>query len=189
MAIGVALYAFSYFAIQHGFLSSKGNLVDQLNWQIGFYLHFIGGGIALGVGWSQFWAGLRNRNIQLHRTLGGVYVTSVLIAGAPSGIYLALFANGGFSNNLGFGMMGILWFFTTMKALIHIRNSEIDLHKVWMIRSYALCLAAVTLRIWLPLFIISGVSFNEAYLAVGWFCWVPNIIVAEWVISKQLVKD
>jgi len=151
-------------------------------------MHFLGGGVALLVGWSQFWSKLRNRNIKIHRFLGYVYVISALSSGVPGGIYLALHANGGFTNALGFGMLGIFWFFTTTKAFIHIRKVNIDKHQEWMIRSYALCLAAVSLRLWMPLFIFGfSIDPEQAYQAMGWFCWVPNLIIAEWLIHQNLV--
>jgi hypothetical protein len=44
-----------------------------------------------------------------------------------------------------------------------IRQRNITAHQKWMIRSYALTLAALTLRIYLPAFLISGTPFKEAY--------------------------
>jgi hypothetical protein len=55
-------------------------------------------------------------------------------------------------------------------------------HRAWMIRSYALCLAAVTLRLYLPLFGLAGLPFEVAYPAIAWLCWVPNLVVAEWLV-------
>ncbi len=54
-----------------------------------------------------------------------------------------------------------------------------------MIRSYALTFAAVTLRIYLPLSQIAGMPFDPAYQTISWLCWVPNLIVAEWIILRQ----
>jgi hypothetical protein len=54
-----------------------------------------------------------------------------------------------------------------------------------MIRSFALTFAAVTLRIYLPLAIIQnqGEFPLDAYRAIAWLAWVPNLIVAELVIA------
>jgi hypothetical protein len=59
------------------------------------------------------------------------------------------------------------------------------LHRAWMLRSYALTFAAVTLRIWLPLSQIAGIPFQEAYAAIAWLCWVPNLVVVEWFILRR----
>ena len=53
-----------------------------------------------------------------------------------------------------------------------------------MIRSCSLTLAAVTLRIYLPLSQLAGIPFAEAYQAVAWACWVPNLVVAEWRVLR-----
>lgn len=53
-----------------------------------------------------------------------------------------------------------------------------------MIRSYSLTLAAVTLRIYLPLSLALGVPFANAYQVISWLCWLPNIILAEWVVRR-----
>jgi hypothetical protein len=54
-----------------------------------------------------------------------------------------------------------------------------------MIYSYAACLAAVTLRIYLPLLTFLFQDFNKAYSLVAWLCWIPNIIVAHYIIKKN----
>jgi len=56
----------------------------------------------------------------------------------------------------------------------------------WMIRSYALTLGAVTLRIYIPLFLMQGVPFEQAYPAIAWLAWVPNLIIAEWVFVSAI---
>ena len=48
-----------------------------------------------------------------------------------------------------------------------------------MIRSFALTFAAVTLRLYLPLIPLLGLSFIDGYRAVSFLCWIPNLIIAE----------
>jgi len=141
-------------------------------------LHLGGGGIALGLGAFQLNAGLRSRHIRLHRISGRTYVISVLVGGL-SGLPLALASQGGMVAHVGFGLLACFWVFTTIRGFIFIRaGHDID-HRAWMIRSYALTFAAVTLRIYLPLSLAFGVQFATAYPAISWLCWVPNLFVAE----------
>ena len=183
--ISIAFYAFAYLFIDFPFLASKGKISDQMLWQVAFHMHFIGGGVALGLGWIQFLKGFRNKNINIHRTLGKIYISSIILVSAPGGMYLATLANGGFNNMMGFGMMAICWFTCTSMAYVRIRQSDVSNHEKWMIRSFALTLAAVTLRIEMPIMIISGINPEEAYQAIAWFCWVPNLMVAEWIIGRK----
>jgi hypothetical protein len=53
-----------------------------------------------------------------------------------------------------------------------------------MILSYACILAAVTLRIELPLLMISTQQPDLSYAIVAWACWVPNLLVAALFIRS-----
>jgi hypothetical protein len=81
--------------------------------------------------------------------------------------------------------LGLFWFFSTYKAYSSIRNKNIDAHKEMMIYSYAACLAAVTLRLWLPLLSSLFHDFTKAYLLVAWVAWIPNLVVAFYIIRRQ----
>ena len=185
--ISVGLYPIIYFVIDRkfGLLASKTDalLTDTL-WNTMFYTHIILGGIALLIGWLQFNKKLRLKNLNLHRKIGKVYVISVLLS-AISGFYIGLHATGGLSSKLGFTTMALFWFFSTLFAFTSIKKGNIIQHQKLMIYSYAACFAAVTLRIWLP--ILSNIfgGFLPAYRIVAWLSWVPNIIVAYFIIQYQ----
>ncbi len=167
-----------------GLLNSKSNeLLADIFWKTGFYTHIILGGLALFIGWTQFSLKLRNRNLRLHRQIGKVYVIAVLLS-SMAGIGIAFFATGGFISAAGFISLGIVWFYTTLMAYVHIRKKQIKLHQNMMIYSYAACFAAVTLRLWLPVLVIIFGDFITAYLIVAWLCWVPNMIVAYLIVRR-----
>jgi len=105
-----------------------------------------------------------------------------------AGLYLAFFATGGWIAGWGFGGLALSWLVATSMAYFSIRNKEIDKHQQWMIRSYALTFAAVTLRIYLPLSQVAQIEFIDAYRVIAWICWVPNLLVAEWIIRKQTLS-
>ena len=114
-----------------------------------------------------------------------MYVASVLLSGC-AGFGIAFAASGGLMGQLGFGTLSILWLFTTVQAFQAIRKRNISQHQNWMTRSYALCFAAVTLRLWLPIFLGAfGMSFDVAYPIIAWLCWVPNLAVAELIIGYR----
>jgi Predicted membrane protein (DUF2306) len=55
-----------------------------------------------------------------------------------------------------------------------------------MYRSYALTLAAVALRIYMPLSFALGIGFEDAYQVVSWLCWVPNLVFVEaWLLPRE----
>jgi uncharacterized membrane protein len=195
-SVTVGLYPLAYLLadMSYGLLASKSvELLQDNIWYTAFYQHIFLGAIALLIGWSQFSKRFRNKNSSAHRTLGKVYLIAVALSGT-AGLFIALYATGGFISILGFSGLAIAWLFTSLQAYVAIRKKEIDQHQYWMIRSYALCWAAVTLRIWLPLFQFGfGMDFFIAYKIIAWLCWVPNLIVAELIImnlrSPRIVRS
>jgi len=147
-------------------------------------VHIVGAMLAILIGPFQFLPGLRKgRWLKVHRWLGRTYLLSILFGGL-GGLYMAQFAYGGIISRFGFGALAILWLYTGYRAYKHIRNKEIEVHRQWMIRNYALTFAGVMLRIYLPLSMGLGFDFVTAYVIIAWLCWVPNLLVAEWIIRS-----
>ena len=187
LCILIGLYPIIYFLIDRrfGLLASKSQeLLSHQWWNLGFYGHIVLGGIALLIGWAQFSSNLRRKRKGLHRVIGKIYITAVLISGI-CGIYIAQYATGGISNVIGFTISGIVWLATTILAYQAIRNGKIKAHEGFMVYSYAVCFSAVTLRIWLPILIFIMGEFEPAYLIVGWLSWVPNLIVAYFIVKRK----
>nr|WP_295870410.1 DUF2306 domain-containing protein [uncultured Chitinophaga sp.] len=186
LAVIVGLYPSLYFVLgeKFGLLRSKPPaLLTNTLWRIGFYAHILPGGLALLIGWLQFSSRLRERKVQLHRQLGKVYVISVLIS-SLAGFCIGFTATGGLIAQAGFICLAIVWFATTLLAYTTIIKGNSLQHEKLMIYSYAACLAAVTLRLWLPLLVYELHQFVVAYRVVAWLCWVPNIFVA-WLIVRR----
>ncbi len=190
LAIAIGLYPLTYLIIDmrsNGLLASKSQeLLSTSIYNISFYIHIFLGAVALLIGWAQFSIKWRTKHLNLHRTVGKVYIISVLLSGI-AGLYIAYHATGGLPAKLGFSSLALLWLITTVSAYTTIRNKNIIAHQKWMIRSYALTFAAVTLRFWMPTIpIIFNIGFSESYPIISWLCWVPNIIFAEILIKRQI---
>ncbi|MDQ1088366.1 DUF2306 domain-containing protein [Siphonobacter sp. SORGH_AS_1065] len=186
MAILIGLYPTLYLFLdkKFGLLSTKDNgLFKNIFWSLSFYIHIISGGLALLIGWTQFSKKIRARNLTLHRQIGKIYVISALISALTS-LYIAIYSTGGLFTSLGFICLGFIWFYTTLTAFIQIKKGMIANHEKMMLYSYALCFAAVTLRIWLPLLVILFNDFISAYKIVAWLCWIPNLLIAFLIIKR-----
>ncbi len=185
LAVGIAFVSLRYFFIFPR-LASQGEFGAHFARYFPLLLpHIIGGVIALALGPWQFAESFRNRYLNLHRWLGRIYLLAVLL-GSIAGLGMATVSLGGLATHTGFGMLAGLWLLTAWLAYRRIRCGEIDAHREWMTRNYALTFAAVTLRLWLPLLVGAfRVEFMDAYRTVSWLCWVPNILVAEWLIHRH----
>ena len=141
--------------------------------------------LALLAGPSQFRADLRDRYRRLHRVLGRVYVIAGLGTGA-TGLFMSVYSFGGPITHAGFGVLAVLMLASTGLAFARIRAGDVASHREWMLRSFALVFAGVTLRIELPLLVAAyGGEFPLAYLWVSWLAWVPNLLWAEWWIRRS----
>lgn len=148
-------------------------------------LHIAGGVGALLAGPWQFSERLRRTALNFHRWLGRFYLLEVAL-GSAAGLAMATVSEAGLATHLGFGALAVLWFFTGLQAYRKIRHGDVAAHRRWMIRNFALTLAAVTLRNYLPLFLFAlHWKFEPSYIAVSWLCWVPNLVVAEWLVRRS----
>jgi hypothetical protein len=145
------------------------------------WFHFAGGAIALVVGPLQLARRLRERWAVPHRWLGGAYVIAVVASGLAA-LRMAPAAETGFAAGAGFATLAALWIGTTITALARILAGDREGHRRWMYRSYALTFAAVTLRLWIPALSAAGLAFAAIYPAIAWLCWVPNLLVVEWLV-------
>lgn len=150
-----------------------------------FPIHAAAATLALALGPFQFVRGLRGGHPALHRWIGRAYVAACLLGGV-AGLVLALGASTGPVSQAGFGLLALLWLGTTAQGWRMARQGRYATsHRDWMIRSFALTFAAVTLRLYVPLSLVLGLPFEESYRAISWLCWVPNLLVAELLLMRS----
>ena len=186
LAVVISLYpvAFAFVPGADGLFNSKDEvLLASTIYKPLFYTHTSFGGIALLFGSFQFFPKWRAKRLDLHRTFGKIYVVCVLLSGL-AGIYVSLYATGGMVSILGFLGLAISWLLTTIMAYTSIRKGNVTAHQKWMLRSYALCFAAVTLRIYLGISAAFGIAFMTIYPMLAWLSWVPNLMYVELRIAK-----
>jgi uncharacterized membrane protein len=146
--------------------------------RIALSLHALGGAIALLTGPLQFVSRFRESNWNRHRLLGWIYCGAVVLGWCAS-VWIAPHSQTGWAAASGFLTLGAAWIVTTGLAVRFIVRGDAITHRRWMIRSYALTAAAITLRIYLPLSIAFHWPFSIAYPAIAWLCWLPNALAAE----------
>jgi uncharacterized membrane protein len=143
---------------------------------------------ALLTGVMQFSEKLRRSRPRLHRRMGRIYASSCLI-GAAAGFVLAFGTSAGPIAGVGFGSLAIIWFYSTWLGWQRARAGQFASHRRWMIRSWALTLSAVTLRVYIPLFEIAGLPKMPSYQAIAFLAWVPNLIIAELLMRREAMTS
>jgi uncharacterized membrane protein len=149
-------------------------------------IHATASATALLIGSFQLLARVRRSWPWAHRWSGRVYVIACVIGGVSALVLSAGISSGPIAG-AGFGTLAILWVTATMVGWRAARKGRWIDHRRWMVRSFALTFAAVTLRLYLPFAVIGatlGFSFQIAYQAIAWLCWVPNALLAEWYLGR-----
>jgi hypothetical protein len=150
--------------------------------------HIVGAGTYLLVGILQFVPRFRRRHRGWHRRAGRVLAMAGLLV-AGSAFWMTLF----YAQKPGTGQLLVvlrLVFAAAMTASLvlgvtTIRRGDVAGHRAWMIRAYAIGLAAGTQAFTGgvgPALLGPGVVQHD--LAMG-AAWAINLAVAEWVIRRQ----
>jgi hypothetical protein len=187
LGAALAYNALSYinFDSRYGFLRLKQEAIATGWYLPAYYSHVLFGGLILMVGFFQLHPTWGHRWKKLHRAFGYFYVMGILFLSAPGGMVMSFFINRGPFVLLSFVAQCTLWFFCTAMAFDRIRKRDIEAHRQWMWRSFALTFAAITLRVYI--FIVSfsvDLSQPGAYATLAWLSWVPNLIIAEMFIRS-----
>ena len=151
------------------------------------FAHVISAFIFAVLGPWQFVPGIRARRLWLHRWSGRILVLTGTVAGI-SGLRLGLTTAlefGGFSEAAPILLFAPIFLFSLGKAAFHILRREIAQHREWMLRAFAIGLAAGTDRIIALLFILSPVVRQSPRDFIGitfWIAFTLNLVVAEvWI--------
>jgi uncharacterized membrane protein len=112
-------------------------------------VHALGGATALVLGALQFSTRLRQDRPAVHRWCGRCYLAAVLLA-APMAVYLS-FTHGIRTMATETTVQSLLWVLTSLMALRAARKRNFEVHRQWVMRSYAVTLIFVVNRVILAL--------------------------------------
>jgi hypothetical protein len=186
-ALSLALGGYAVLLVAGGFAILDGPIVENpAAFPVGLPVHVVGAGIALILGPFQFHRGLRTRAPTAHRWTGRLYVLACVVGGVAGGLIAPTSAAGPIAG-AGFLALAVAWVGSTLMAWRAATRRDFVAHERWMVRSFALTLAAVTLRIYSPLSLIAtGGDFFGPYRVIAWACWIPNLVAAElWLRAKR----
>lgn len=175
LATAVAAYSLRY-VLPH--VPHPARLTNFVTHRVALTVHAAAASVALLIGPWQFAGGIRRRYPRVHRAAGRGYAAAVLVGWVAS-VFVAVHAQTGMVASAGFLALGLCWITVTGVAIWHITQGNVRAHRRWMIRSFALTAAAITLRIYLVSALALNVDFLVAYPIIAWLCWVPNALGAE----------
>jgi uncharacterized membrane protein len=206
-ALATALFSARYFLIPPRWLTVpaaasilKGPVGESLrneapylynNHRFLLLFHIACGITALVLGLFQFVPSLRSSRPVLHRTMGMLYVSAVVLGGITA-FPLSFMMHAAHSPAIrplfypalaGLASLSIVWPMTTVMALTRAKQRRFADHRAWMIRSYALTFAAPTARLIPPILLLLTSDIVLA-INVTFVSWPLNLLVAELLIRR-----
>lgn len=193
---GLALVALSayylYRAVNYRFLIPDRLGPGLFDKQIWYFAHLI---VALPViigAPLQFLPSLRTRQPAVHRFVGRLYVGGASLA-ALTAIYLGGVVGEHEGSHLPIVLLGSLWLFFTLSAWRCAVNRNFAAHRLFMIRSYALALVLVWLRLMYDLqgwlfFYVKDETVRD--VTREWASWVvPLLAIETWLSWLPLLRS
>ena len=181
LLVSLVSYRFVFLGLESAFEIMIEHARDR---RVLLLMHVSAAPVALAVGAFQFMPRIRRNHRALHRWLGRLYAVAILVGGIGA-MGISLNAIGGLWAQVGFSALGIAWMGSTAIAIWMAMNKRFAEHRVWMLRSFALTFSAVTLRLQLVGFEISGLPYEQSSVWLAFTCWVPNLVVAEILIRTR----
>lgn len=160
---------------------------------IGF--HFFAGAVILMLGSIQLVEGIRNKFINVHRWVGRVYVIACIIAAIGGLLFIFLKGTiGGTVMNISFAGYGLALLLCAILTIKFARAKQLDKHRAWAIRLYALAIASWLYRQEYAVVFLLGLDWPQQdfrgvfdYI-MDFFFYIPNLFIAEFFIRASYKK-
>lgn len=177
------------FKLNVDFLITKQRIIHLKHWRYAFYAHILTSAFVLLAGALQFWPYFLRNFKKWHRLIGKMYVFIILFISGPAGMIMSFYANGMWAAKISFIILSFLWLLFTAMSFYYAVKKNFVLHRKFMIRSYALTLSAITLRLYaliLPHFVY--LDGRTEYAVLAWTSWTINLLVAEVIVFATRKK-
>jgi uncharacterized membrane protein len=145
-----------------------------------FYVHIFSGPFVLLNGLILLSNYVRRHHGGVHRFLGRVQVTVLLLLVLPTSVVMSQHAFGGWPAGLSFVLLSAATAFCAIVGVANARRRRFDRHRRWMLRCYILICSAVALRLISGAAGLIGVPSPEgAYIVAAWSSWVVPLAAYE----------
>jgi hypothetical protein len=154
---------------------------------VGIGLHFAAGGVILALGFMHLLSAIRQHAPAVHRWLGRIYVTAAALAGVGGLTFIAVTGTiGGLAMNIGFGLYGVLMVLCAVQTYRYARRRELDTHRKWAIRLFALAIGSWLYRMEYGFWFLMTHKLGHTHnfhgpfdVVMALFFYLPNLLVAE----------
>ena len=150
-------------------------------------VHIVPGLLFMVLAPLQFSSTIRVRHTKWHRINGRiVFILGLVIGISALVMSFGMPAIGGVNQAAATTLFGSFFLFAMIKAFRHIRRREVELHREWMIRAFAVGLAVATIRPIIGMFFavsrFTGLTPHDFFGTAFWIGFTVQLIAAEaWI--------
>jgi len=144
-----------------------------------FYAHILSGPLALVAGLALMSERFRRLRPAVHRSLGKVQIALVTLVVAPSGAWMAWYAQSGGVAGLGFFLLSAATAGCAVMGWRAAAGRRFEEHRRWMWRCFLLLCSAVVVRLVGGLATVTGVDADWVYPLTAWVSWLGPLAAFE----------
>ena len=171
------------------FLRIKQDVIVFNHYKVAFFTHVYTSIFLMVFGAIQFSKYIQKKYVKLHRVSGRLYVGILLLLSGPSGLIMSYYANGGLVAQVSFLLLSSFWMLFTFLSFYFILKRQVIKHQKFAIRSFALTLSAISLRLFKYLLVLFFEPFPmDAYRIAAWSGWTFNLLLAEIIIYYKFSR-
>ena len=189
-SVAITSASVSYFVEEMpAFLLEKLPLPKQDLWLLALRAHVAAAALALPGCVLLTSTLLLRRAPRVHRWLGRIVGAAVLLALAPSGFYLSLWAKGGLLSTLGFIASGLIVVYGMVQGIRAAWARQFVQHRRYVLHVLAQLSVAVTSRALLVLLAACNVAETPAYLIALWGPVIGSALLVELFVSPRRTHE
>lgn len=149
------------------------------SYQWAFYTHITSGPGSLVLGLILVSERFRLRFSKWHRCLGRIQIANILLLVAPSGLWMARYAESGTIAEAGFAVLAVATGFCAAAGWRSAVRRRFVEHRSWMSRCFVLLCSAVVLRLIGGTATLAGVESSWIYPLAAWTSWLVPLVLFE----------
>lgn len=148
-------------------------------YQWAFYAHIAVGPVVLILGLAQLSDRFRQQYPRWHRNLGKLQIASILLVLAPSGVWMAFYAETGALAGASFALLAAATALTAWCGWRAAVGRRFAHHRLWMMRCYLLLCSAVVIRVIGGAVSVTGIQGDWTYPLASWVSWLVPLATFE----------
>lgn len=137
------------------------------------------GPCVLVVGLAQLSDRFRQRYPRWHRNLGKLQIAFILLVLAPSGVWMAFYAETGVVAGVSFALLAVATALTAWCGWRAAIRRQFAVHRLWMMRCYVLLCSAVAIRVFSGAVSVIGIQGDWTYPLAAWVSWLVPLATLE----------